>query len=89
MTDDLTPELEERLREIVRDEEQKTIIRENQIAEQLELTNAILAVIAMNHETQFRRERNNEPPTNYSYTWRRFATDVSDALHTFEEDLDR
>lgn len=57
--------------------------------EQLRTTNALLAVFVMNHESQFRRERNNVEPTNYSYNWSRFVTDVADALHTLEEDLDQ
>lgn len=57
--------------------------------EQLRLQNAILAVQTRNQESMFRRERNNEPPTSYSYTWTRFGADLADALHTFEEDLDK
>lgn len=56
--------------------------------EQLQIQNAILAVNAMNAESRHREKRNNEPPTSYSYTWTRFAADLADALHTFEEDLD-
>lgn len=60
--------------------------RQNEL---LERRNAILAVLAMNHEHQYRQQARNEEPTSYSYTWTRFAADMQDALHTFEEDLDR
>lgn len=85
----VSPEVEARLREIVRDEQQKNQIQANAVAEQLETMNAILAVLARNHESMFRRERNNEPPTSYSYNWSRFGSDLADAIHTFEEELDR
>lgn len=57
--------------------------------ERLRTRNAVLAVLAMNHESQHRERRNEEPPTSYSYTWSRFAADVQDALTTLEEDLDK
>lgn len=87
--DPVSPEVEARLREIVRDEQQKDVIRAEAVAEQLRLTNAIFAVMTRNAEAMFRRERNNEEPTSYSYTWTRFRADLEDALHTFEEELDR
>ena len=57
--------------------------------EQMRLQNAVLATFVMNHENQYRKRRRDEPPTNYSYTWRGFAGDLQDALHTFEEDIER
>ncbi len=88
MTEDLTPEVEARLREIVRDEEQKHLIRENAVARELRITNAILAVFARNAESEYRRSAREEPPTSYSYSWSRFGTDVADAMLTLEEEVE-
>lgn len=85
---EITPEQEERVREIVRDEEQKDLIRQNAVARELRMTNAILAVLARNMESQHRRAAREEPPTSYSYDWTRFGSDVADALLTLEEEVD-
>lgn len=54
--------------------------------QQMQVQNAILAVLAMNFERQHRENWELEfGDERKSYTWTRFGTDVRDALLTLEE----
>jgi hypothetical protein len=58
--------------------------------QQMKVQNAILGVLAMNFERQHRENWELEfGDERKGYSWRRFGTDVSDALFTLEEELDR
>lgn len=58
--------------------------------DELRLRNALLAVQVLNAERAHREQMMYETGReSNSYHWSRFASDVADALHTLENDIDQ